>query len=72
MGDPWIELQLEAQVLVPSGCGWCLLLQMYVRYTRSVCPFAIPARALDVQGYFAQKTPPPVGPYSSPMPRNLW
>jgi len=28
--------------------------------------------ALGLQGYLAHKTPPPVGPYSSPMPRALW
>jgi len=25
-----------------------------------------------LQGYLANKNPPPVGPYSSPMPRDLW
>ena len=26
----------------------------------------------QVQGYLAHKTPPPVGPCSSPTPRDLW
>ena len=27
---------------------------------------------LRIQEYLAHKNPPPVGPYSSPTPRNLW
>ena len=26
----------------------------------------------SIQGYLAHKTPPPVGPYISPVPKDLW
>ena len=31
-----------------------------------------PPPRTTVQGYLARKNPPPVGPYCSPMPRDLW
>ena len=85
--SPTLYLHATRRVLslfISRGLASCLFPSSLSLVSLTFCPLALSpsppnflkrgshVHVAEMQCYLADKTPPPVGTYSSPMPRDLW